>query len=352
MPTRTAREAGRGGAQMRAALLGLPLDRKLALANAGLALLVSLSAVAWVLAFGRPDSGRGLVELMMAVGVGAVLASVAVSTMIFRLALVPLRRLERAAEAVRAGDLDARADLSDLADPDMARLITTFNRMLDDAGRQRLRLRRLTARAVASGEEERRRIALELHDGMAQSLTASRLRLRVARTSPDRVIREEQLEVVARDLGQAVDELRRMATGLRPPALDLGLVPAIEHQAGRLADTSGIDIRVHADAVDDRLVPDTRLALYRIAQEALANVVLHSGAGAASVRVERVRDGMRVIISDDGCGFRPAKSLRDGEAALGLLAMQERARQAGGSLHIASELGRGTTVTAILPTFD
>jgi signal transduction histidine kinase len=70
------------------------------------------------------------------------------------------------------------------------------------------------------------------------------------------------------------------------------------------------------------------------------------------VQVDRTRDAIRVIISDDGCGFRPAKALRDGQPALGLLAMHERAQQAGGSVHIASEVGRGTTVTAILPTSD
>src|SRR5690606_32147341 len=117
-----------------------------------------------------------------------------------------------------------------------------FNMMLDSGEAYRTRLRDVAARALNAQEDERRRIAQELHDGIAQTLAALRVRLRVAR-SFDGAARQDTLEAISADIGAATEEIRRIAQGLRPPALDmLGLSPAIESYARSIAETSGLTI--------------------------------------------------------------------------------------------------------------
>lgn len=211
--------------------------------------------------------------------------------------------------------------------------------------------RKLVARLVQAQEEERRKIAADIHDDSIQAMTAASLRLQQLRkhmTTP------QQQELVGR-LDEAVREsitrLRRLMFDLRPPTLDrTGLGPAIREALERLHLESDIEF-----SLDDRLVSepasDVQIEMYRIAQEALTNIRKHSNAGHVTVALQCVDNGVRMRIHDDGVGFDV--TLRSNQPGhLGLIAMRERATIAGGRWTIESRPGTGTTVDLWLPDDD
>ena len=326
-------------------LLRFPLYYKILVANAVIVALVTIGSAF----IAHATAGNGNMSFALLLGMGVVL-SVISNAIIVRLALTPLNELEETARRVQDGDLTARVPDSDLADRDLERLAATFNMMLDSGEAYRTRLRDVAARALNAQEDERRRIAQELHDGIAQTLAALRVRLRVAR-SFDGAARQDTLEAISADIGAATEEIRRIAQGLRPPALDmLGLSPAIESYARSIAETSGLTIDTDIAATDGMLSPDAELALYRIVQEALSNAARHSGAHSARVDLEVGDGAVHVVISDDGAGFAVAEEMSRG--GLGLFGMQERGAYLGGAVDIESNPGQGTRVRVTIPTME
>jgi two-component system sensor histidine kinase UhpB len=331
------------------ALLRVPLFYKILVANAALVILGAvagtLATADWVRVWPR----RSTAELAGFLAAGGVVISVVVNAVILRLALGPLALLERTAEQVRAGDLEARAPRSPLSDRELDRLTETFNAMLDTLDAYRGRLRDTAARALSAAEEERKRIARELHDETAQTLAALLLRVRLARSVDDRTARDELLEDLRTEISTALEGIRRFARGLRPPALDeLGLVPAIGSHARNLEESAGITITLEADPLEELLPPEGELALYRIVQEALANVVRHAAARRVRIRLAREHGHVVAEVEDDGRGFRAAKATRTG-AGLGLFGMHERAAYLGGRVEVHSVPGQGTRVRAEVP---
>jgi signal transduction histidine kinase len=203
--------------------------------------------------------------------------------------------------------------------------------------------------------EERNRIALELHDATAQTLFSISLAAGTAlgylETDPLRA--GEELATVRQLAGNAATELRALIFALRPPSLDRdGLLPTLRKQLDLLGRTHALEVALDADGVV-ALPPEVEADLYRVAQEALNNVVRHASATSVSVRVEQVAradGGSRVTltVADDGAGFDPqARSIRGHR--LGLTSMLARAARHGGSTQVTSAPGRGTTVTAEIP---
>jgi signal transduction histidine kinase len=224
--------------------------------------------------------------------------------------------------------------------------------MLESGTVYRQRLREVAARALAATEEERKRIARELHDGIAQSLAALRIRLRVARSMQDDVARKELLEEISAEMGEAMEELRRIARGLRPPALDmLGLGPAIESHARNIADATGMAMDLRLEDIGHRLTSDAELALYRVVQEALSNVARHSGADTFRVRLGAADNHVFASVEDNGRGFDVGEAMSD-RGGLGLFGMQERASYVGGSVEIESEPGTGARVHVLVPVYE
>jgi two-component system sensor histidine kinase UhpB len=332
------------------ALLRIPLFYKILISNA---LIVGLGTVAgtWVTAtYVREAPHRSTLDLVGLLVLGGLVLSVLVNALILRLALSPLKLLERAASQVLAGNLDARAPSSPVADRELDRLTGTFNGMLDTVAVYRQRLRDVAVRALTAAEEERKRIARELHDETAQMLAALLIRVRIVRNSPDPEALDALLEDMRREIGESLEGIRRFARGLRPPALDeLGLGPAIESHARHLTENVGIAIRVEADPLEGVLTPEAELALYRIVQEALSNVVRHAAATRAKVRVARAPRAVHVVVEDDGGGFDVAGVMAGERRGLGLFGMQERAAYLGGRVDIESRPGRGTRVRAEIP---
>lgn len=201
-------------------------------------------------------------------------------------------------------------------------------------------------RVVEAQEEERRRLALELHDETGQALTSILLGLKAiggAKTKEE----AEQAEADVRTLVvQALQDVRALAVELRPSALDdFGLGPAVERLTQTFQERSGIETTTQA-TLDDRLPPEVETVLYRVVQEALSNVVKHAEADHVSIVIGQ-RDGLVVAtIDDDGRGFAETDVRED---ALGLVGMRERLALVGGTLQIESTPGAGTTVAAQVP---
>jgi PAS domain S-box-containing protein len=215
---------------------------------------------------------------------------------------------------------------------------------------QRKRLRDFGTAALHAAEAERKRIARELHDDTAQRIAALLLRLRMLeREAAGRGV-PLGLEGFRDELAACGEGVRRIARGLRPPELeDAGIVAALRAHARAIRDGNGLDVEVEADAVDDLLDSQARLALYRIVQEALANVVRHAGASAARVSVHQGGESVVVEVRDDGRGFAEGTVSQTLGGGLGLIGMSERAAGVGGRVTVQSTLGEGTRVTVVLP---
>ena len=222
------------------------------------------------------------------------------------------------------------------------RLAQSFHRLLGRMDEERRRSGKLVLRAQ---EEERRRVARDLHDEVNQALTAILLRLEaLAQDTPERAAELTELKRLAL---QAMDELLNLARQLRPTALDdHGLVPAIEAQLKGFGERTGIDARLQTAGNPAELDEERQTVIYRVAQEALTNAGRHAGAEHVNVELT-TRDGAAELhVSDDGSGFDPSAD-RDG--GLGLEGMAERARLVGGELDLRSSPGAGTELTLRLP---
>lgn len=212
----------------------------------------------------------------------------------------------------------------------------------------------LLQKIVTTQEDERRRIARDMHDSLGQQLTALRLKLASMKSDIYKGIRiDSELENL-QELGKRIDsEVNFLVWELRPSALDdLGLVAAIENYVREWSRHYGVNAEFHASRLGRVRQDDTvEINLYRIAQEALNNVQKHAGAKNANVVLE-ARDGKIVlVIEDDGKGFDPTeiKLGREAEGGLGLVGMRERAAIIGGTVEIESGPGNGTTVFVRVP---
>jgi signal transduction histidine kinase len=199
------------------------------------------------------------------------------------------------------------------------------------------------ARLVKAGDEQRRKLERNLHDGAQQRLVSVALMLRLAQAklNPDQAATLELLDEASRELANGLAELREIARGLHPAILvDHGLKRALETLAARLS------VPVYVDAPDERLPDHIEATAYYLVSEALTNVVRHADAGEAQVSVRRDGERVRVEISDDGRGGA------DPSVGTGILGLRDRAEAAGGTLSVISPPGRGTVVSAILPLSD
>lgn len=203
--------------------------------------------------------------------------------------------------------------------------------------------------AITSGqEEERRRLARELHDSTLQALIALNQRVQLAKLTPSDKPTEERLADIQTLLEQTMTELRRFTRALRPIYLeDLGLVAALETLTREVSQSAGMPIEFRKSGAEHRLALEVELALYRLAQEALNNATRHSRAAQIVLSVAFSPEKITLVISDDGRGFavpeNPAEFVSEGH--FGLLGMHERVELIGGLLEIHSEPGKGTRVS-------
>ena len=206
----------------------------------------------------------------------------------------------------------------------------------------------LSRRLWAVLEDERRRIARELHDEAGQTVTALKMLLdRAARSGEPEEMRALLCEAT-KLCGNVLEELRRISLDLRPGSLDeLGLRPSVEELVLRFERAAGIDAHLDAPATLPPVDPDAQAAIYRFVQEALTNVSRHAKATRVDVRMLADAGRLSVETSDDGVGFVPSTALAG--TGLGLIGMTERSRMLGGQLVIDSAPGRGTRIRLELP---
>lgn len=207
---------------------------------------------------------------------------------------------------------------------------------------------RLSGRLIKAQEDERSRIARELHDDLSQRLGVLSLQIDLLRRAPDLSMATDQIERLSTDITGIATEIHALSYRLHPAKLDqLGLVTAARAWCRDLSGQSGLPISFTTRDVPDRLDADTSLCLFRILQETTRNVVRHSGASAGTVTLT-ARDGaLHLAIEDDGHGFDVEQAQRAG--GLGLVSMRERVRSLQGTIAIESRQGSGTRIEAIVP---
>ena len=211
----------------------------------------------------------------------------------------------------------------------------------------------LLDRLMRAQEEERQRIARELHDDTEQALASLLLGLRnvEALTTLDTIrAHTAKLRQVA---AQTLDELQRLVQGLRPALLDeMGLAAALQHLCADVAQAHGMRVELHVGQLAGlHLPPAVETALYRIVQEALTNIAKHAHAATAGVLIQPTASSVRLVVEDNGCGFDPEAVRRTAAqtGCLGLYGMQERAKLFGGLFTVESAQARGTTVHVEIP---
>jgi two-component system, NarL family, sensor histidine kinase UhpB len=271
---------------------------------------------------------------VLVVGLAVMLTA---NALLLRSSLAPLDRL---AASMRRVDPPRRSDrVDDRGNGDLHNLITSFNAMLD-----RLETERTTASAsaLAAQENERQRIARELHDEIGQTLTVALLTLKRAVDRAPIAIRGE-LEDTQETVRASLDEVRGIARRLRPDALeDLGLHSALNALCSEFTQATGIVVVKHVAPQSDRLKPDVELVCYRIAQESLTNVARHAGAGKVWLDLHATADQVTLRIADDGVGGVTAEGA-------GINGMRERALLVNADLTITSPDGEGTEVRLVIP---
>jgi signal transduction histidine kinase len=271
----------------------------------------------------------------------------------------PLAQLVAATQAVAKGDLERQAPV--YTRDEVGEVAVAFNAMTEALARMtrereetNRQLRLLLEQVITAQEDERKRVARELHDEFAQTLTALAMELEAAaRRIPTELpaVREAVMRTHQRAI-QSIEEVRRLILDLRPVVLDdHGLVPALRWYAERCLAPLGIAARVTAPGWKRRLDPRAEVVVFRIVQEALNNIAKHSGATEAEVRLEVGDDRLDVTVADNGRGFAPQRltGAPAGARGLGLLGMRERAGLIGGEFSVDSVIGHGTTVRLRVP---
>jgi signal transduction histidine kinase len=246
---------------------------------------------------------------------------------------------------------DEEKELMSLLADHAAVAIRNTERFASEARMAQLR-QQVLSQVLSAQEEERARIARELHDETGQSLASLVVGLSALENSRTLRAAKTQAGTLRRLASSAVGEVRRLAWGLRPSALDdLGLVAALERYAAEYVRARGIRVEVRAPGLDERWPSQVEIALYRIVQEALTNVARHAGAKTVAIVIARRGSSAQLTVRDDGRGFDVETSLSRGGALehAGLHGIRERAALLGGSVTIESAAGKGTAITVELP---
>ncbi len=294
-----------------------------------------------------------------------VLSAVVLNVLLSRLVITPMEQVARGLHNFSQGKREARVPVQ--TRDEVGLLSVVFNEMADtiqtqegEADRLYTELkdkdeirRQLLVRLITAQEEERKRIAREIHDELGQLLTGLSLNLKLCQQAvpDDAQIVHDQLVKTNNLVGHTIEQSHNLITRLRPTVLDdLGLVPALQDELSRRLTPLGIDARLDAAGEMEQLPAEVTTATFRIVQESLTNVIRHANARRVRVQLQRTSDELIVTVEDDGVGLPDERFYNpDGRQALGILGMQERADALGGRLEVARRQSGGTSVTLRLP---
>jgi two-component system sensor histidine kinase UhpB len=323
-----------------------PLFQKVVIANS---ILISVGAIAGLYFEEKYFEGGevGFVALFLFAGLGL---SVLINYLLVKMACRPLDDVSDSMKAIRAGHRGIRVpEITD--DPQIEELSKSLNSMLNSMDMQR---KKAAASVIKAQEEERKRIARELHDETSQSLTGLVIGIRmVQEIVPDSMsdIRE-RLDNINDLAHTTLNEVHTMAVRLRPSVLDdLGLAAALRSYAKEFTSNTGIAVEMQLLAMGQRLTPELETVLYRVVQEALTNVARHSAATSCRVSLRRKESVIKGTIEDNGEGFDSQSVMMSDEKGrgLGLHGMKERIELVGGSLEFDSRPKDGTKIFIEVP---
>src|SRR6266571_7250680 len=329
-------------------VLGIPVLYKVLFANS-IIIFIGATGGTW-LASNLNNSHQSLATpavLLLFVTLGW-LVSVFFNFVVLQIAFRPLMDLGRVMNRVQAGERSLRARLTGV-DPQADQLARTFNTMLE-AIDEATRLR--ASQIINAQEQERKRIARELHDETSQVLTSLLISLAILEESITTQEARERIADTRRLAHQTLRAIRNLSIDLRPSALDdLGLLPALRSYVKEYQQKCSIEVEFLATGFKERLPAEMETALYRIVQESLTNTARHANARKVSIVLNEEADEVYATITDDGHGFDVETLLKTPgqERGLGLAGMKERALLLDGSLIINSSSGHGTTVEVRIP---
>jgi signal transduction histidine kinase len=312
---------------------------------------------------------RGLWTALLTSVAIIVLSALAIYALLSWLVITPMERVARAMRRFSRGERTARAVV--LAQDEAGLLGGGFNEMAETIQAQEARAeqlyaeleakdalrRQLLGRLTAAREEERRYFAREIHDELGQLLTGLSLNLKLCQqamprdpaAAADHLVRANAL------IGETIEQSHRLIADLRPTVLDdFGLIPALQEELDQRLAPAGIAAHLAADGDATGLPPDIATAAFRIAQEAITNVIRHANARRVHVQVGRTASGLALTIEDDGVGL-PAEPFghgASGRQAFGILGMRERAEALGGRLEVTRREPSGARVALWLPTAE
>jgi len=262
----------------------------------------------------------------------------------------PIIRLKHAAEKITSGNYDVTVERLDSND-EVDNLVDAFNEMSKKIKEQteNLKLERsMRLSSMLDGQEmERQRLSRELHDGLGQSILAIRMRLeRLEKAKPERA--QEIMGEVQELIADTIKEVRSISNNLMPAVLkDFGLADALKNLCDELNAVADNDITFNPDLERNKISDKVSTYLYRMAQEALNNIIKHSGAARATLTLDSDADHIRMIISDDGKGFQYFEGMR--LCGNGISNIKERVHLIGGQVEISSKQDSGTTIRILIP---
>jgi signal transduction histidine kinase len=268
----------------------------------------------------------------------------------------PLRALESKTATLAAGDYKTiQEPVGGIAE--IQHLQKELVRMADKVDEAQRSLHGYIGAITAAQEDERRRLARELHDDTLQALIALKQRVQLAQLELQSASREpavelDELNKITLLTEQTIENLRRLTRAMRPVYLeDLGLVPALEMLARETGASIGVSMEFQSQGIVMRLPTSTELALYRMAQEACSNIARHAHTKHAELKIDFSPDTLKLKVEDDGVGFVLPDNLAEytTNGHFGLLGLHERAELIGATLSIKSSAGKGTSLTVTLP---
>jgi len=295
--------------------------------------------------------------------VAAVVVSGGLSFFMLKKAFLPFNELQRVLAKIHTGNSRARTTLDKITDPNLKHFSHALNQMLarlDENARvireDQHQLQLMTARVINAQENERKRIARELHDEASQALTAMIMGLEAARSqASDNPALQGRLATLKELAASTLEELRKLALDLRPTMLDdLGLIPAVRWCARQGSEAANFQVRIELENMveSERLAPELEICLFRIVQESLTNIVKYAQATLVTIHLQRLANNAIILtVQDNGSGFDRETARQEAYQGghLGLFDIEERAALLGGSVKIYSSPISGTRIQVTIP---
>ena len=345
-PRRQTVEIRQLGSPILRRLLSIPIFYKVLFANS-IIIFFGATGGTWLATHLNTSPFATPMSLIIFVALGW-LISIALNVVVLQIAFRPLTELGKVMQRVQLGERSLRAPLTGI-DSQADQLASTFNMVLealDDASRQR------ASQIINAQEQERQRIARELHDETSQVLTSLMISLAVLEESIESPEARERIADTRALAHSTLRAIRSLSIDLRPSALDdLGLLPALRWYVKEYQKKCSIEVDFRSSGLKERLPAEMETALYRIVQECLTNTARHANAHKVHVTLKETKSAVKATIKDDGHGFDYEALLKNPgqERGLGLAGMQERAVLLDGTLNISSAPGKGTTVEVTIP---